>query len=102
MASRLGLSFEEFKNGIGMVQSPDSREIQKRALALCESDAAQRLIKGKPPIGLIFYLKNAFNWKDKRGEERTFNIRIERIRYGKGKNKRRIKQVIPITSQNTQ
>lgn len=88
LAFSLGLTFEQFRGMEGILQSPENRELVKKALALCEADAAQRLIKGKPPIGLIFYLKNAFNWKDKREEERTFNIRVERIRY----NTKRTKQ----------
>lgn len=89
LAYSLGFSLDEFRDMTGIIQSPYSRELTKRALSLCESDAVQRLIEGKPPIGLIFYLKNAFNWKDKREEERTFNIRVERVRYNKKKTGRK-------------
>ena len=95
LAFSMGLTVSQFRDLEGIIQSPYNRELQKRALTLCESDASQRLIEGKPPIGLIFYLKNVFNWKDKREEERTFNIKVERVRFNR-KDKKPRKLVIPM------
>lgn len=45
----------------------------KKARAIIENAIEQRLLTGKPPIGLIFWLKNNAGWNDKQDLDITSN-----------------------------
>lgn len=52
-------------------QSPKYGDAIKRAKYRIENQLERRLQQGKPPIGLIFALKNRFGWQDKRDMDIT-------------------------------
>lgn len=54
-------------------EKPAYADTIKKAKYRIESGLEQRLVSGKPPIGLIFSLKNNFNWADKQELDMTTN-----------------------------
>jgi hypothetical protein len=55
------------------MQTPAFGDIVKKAKFRIEAGYEQRLASGKPPIGLIFALKNGFGWSDKQEMDITSN-----------------------------
>jgi len=54
-------------------ERPEFADTVKKARARIEGYLEKRLVEGKPPIGLIFSLKNNFGWKDKNEVDVTSN-----------------------------
>lgn len=52
-------------------ERPRFSAVVKRALTRIERELERRLYSGKPPIGLIFGLKNNFGWQDKHDVDLT-------------------------------
>lgn len=52
---------------------PAYADTVKKAKYKIEAGLEQRLVTGKPPIGLIFSLKNNFGWADKQEYDLTTN-----------------------------
>lgn len=65
-AMALALGFTSSKALYDYEQTPKYGASIKKARFRLESILEERLIAGKPPIGLIFALKNRFGWQDKK------------------------------------
>ena len=69
----LFLGFGSTQSLMEYEQTPKFGASIKKARHRIESVLEQRLVSGKPPIGLIFALKNRFGWQDKKDLDVTSN-----------------------------
>lgn len=69
----LHLGFLSSKALYDYEQTPKYGESIKKARLLIEKAIEHRLVGGKPPIGLIFALKNRFGWRDTQAMDITSN-----------------------------
>jgi hypothetical protein len=67
----LFLGFVSTQSLLEYEQSPKYGAVIKKAKTRIENQMETRLQQGRPPIGLIFALKNRFNWQDKQGMDIT-------------------------------
>lgn len=67
----LALGFVDTQSLRDYAHSPKYALIIKKAQTRIENNMETRLLSGKPPIGLIFALKNRFNWQDKQNMDIT-------------------------------
>lgn len=69
----LFLGFASTSSTYEYLQSPKYGLTIKKAMLQIQNVLETRLIEGKPPIGLIFALKNRFDWQDKKDIDLTSN-----------------------------
>lgn len=69
----LYLGFSSVQSLYEYEQTPKFGESIKKARSAIENVLETRLVEGKPPIGLIFALKNRFKWQDKQDVDITSN-----------------------------
>lgn len=81
LAGKFGLSVEEFRQGKNIRTDKYCREAIKRCFLLCEADLNDRMLQGKPPIGLIFHAKNHYGYQDKQDISHELGIVVKRMVY---------------------
>lgn len=67
----LHLGFSQLNALYEYEQTPKFGKSIKKARLIIENALESALISGKPPIGLIFALKNRFKWQDKQDVDIT-------------------------------